>query len=394
MSAAAPVAALPYWRLSGFYLCYFAILGAMVPYWSPYLEALGFSAVEIGRLLAVVAVTRIVAPYLGGWVADRTGARMGLVRLACVGTVVAFAGMFAARDFWTVAAVTAVFSIFWNAALPQFEVATLAHLGERSHHYGRVRVWGSVGFIGVVAGAGWLLQLGGIELLVPLMLALMLGALGASLLVPEAPQPAASELAHEGARLQAPLAVAGLFAASLLMQASHGPYYAFYSIHLEANGYPRPVIGALWALGVLAEVGLFLVLGRVLPRVGARALLIGSLLAAAVRWLMLAHGGTGFDLLVLAQVLHAATFGAFHAAALALVQALFPAQLHGRGQALYSGVGFGLGGALGGLGAGYLWDRGGAPLSFDVAAGAAAAGALVALIWVKAPRRSAAGWGR
>lgn len=385
MSAALPAPALPYWRLSVFYLCYFAILGAMVPYWAPYLEARGFSAVEIGRLLAVVAVTRIVAPYLGGWVADRTGARMGLVRVACAGTVVAFAGMFGAQGFWTVAAVTAVFSMFWNAALPQFEVATLGHLGERAHDYGRVRVWGSVGFIGVVAGAGWLLEYGGIELLVPLMLGLMVSSMLASFAVPDAPVRPPAAVPRGTARVQARLAVTGVLAAAVLMQASHGPYYGFYSIHLEAHGYARPAVGALWALGVLAEVGLFLVLGRLLPRFGARALLIASLAAAALRWAMLAHGGTGLALLVGAQLLHAATFGAFHSACLALVQAIYPPQLHGRGQALYSGIGFGVGGALGGLGAGYLWEYGGARLSFDVAAVLAALGALIAFALVRPP---------
>jgi MFS transporter, PPP family, 3-phenylpropionic acid transporter len=390
VNSAQGAAALPYWRLSSFYFCYFAILGAMVPYWSPYLEALGFSAVEIGRLLAIVAVTRIVAPYVGGWIADRTGARMLLVRLACAGTVLAFTGMFGARGFWTVAAVTALFSIFWNAALPQFEVATLSHLGARAHHYGRVRLWGSVGFIGVVAGAGWLLEYGGIELLVPLMLGLMGSALIASLTVPEAPAPAHVAAAQGRSRLEARLSVAGLFAAALLMQASHGPYYGFYSIHLEAHGYPRPWVGALWALGVVAEVALFYVLGRLLPAVGARALLIASLLTAALRWVLLAHAGVGLALLAAAQLLHAATFGAFHAAALALVQALYPPRLHGRGQALYTGIGFGVGGALGGLGAGYLWEHGGAPLAFDVAAALAAAGALLAYAGIRPPARAPA----
>ena len=247
--------ALPYWRLSAFYLCYFAILGAMVPYWTVFLRGRGMSALEIGQLMAVGTLTRILAPWASAWVGDRMPRRIVVVRLAAALMTLIFCGMFVARGFWQVALVTAAFGFFWNAALPQFEIVTLRHLGSTGNLYGRIRLWGSVGFIGVVLGGGWLLERSGLDTLLLVLLATMAGTLISSLLVPDRPGPPAvqAKASLRGA-LRSPAAL-GFLAAAFLMQASHGPYYGFFSILLEDQGYTRSMVGALWALGVVAEVG-------------------------------------------------------------------------------------------------------------------------------------------
>ena len=360
--------ALPYWRLSAFYLCYFAILGAMVPYWTVFLRGRGMSALEIGQLMAVGTLTRILAPWASAWVGDRMPRRIVVVRLAAALMTVIFCGMFVARGFWQVALVTAAFGFFWNAALPQFEIVTLRHLGSTGNQYGRIRLWGSVGFIGVVLGGGWLLERSGLDTLLLVLLATMAGTLISSLLVPDRPGPPAvqAKASLRGA-LRNPAAL-GFLAAAFLMQASHGPYYGFFSILLEDQGYTRSMVGALWALGVVAEVGVFLALARLLPRIGAARVFMASLLLAAVRWLLIGHGAGSLAWLLPAQILHAATFGAFHVAALAQVQRFFPAALQGRGQALYSGLCMGGGGALGGVVSGFLWDSAGAARVYELAA--------------------------
>jgi PPP family 3-phenylpropionic acid transporter len=360
--------ALPYWRLSAFYLCYFAILGAMVPYWTVFLRGRGMSALEIGQLMAVGTLTRILAPWASAWVGDRMPRRIVVVRLAAALMTLIFCGMFVARGFWQVALVTAAFGFFWNAALPQFEIVTLRHLGSTGNLYGRIRLWGSVGFIGVVLGGGWLLERSGLDMLLLVLLATMAGTLISSLLVPDRPGPPAvqAKASLRGA-LRSPAAL-GFLAAAFLMQASHGPYYGFFSILLEDQGYTRSMVGALWALGGVAEGGVFLALARLLPRIGASRVFMASLLLAALRWLLIGHGAGSLAWLLPAQILHAATFGAFHVAALAQVQRFFPAALQGRGQALYSGLCMGGGGALGGVVSGFLWDSAGAARVYELAA--------------------------
>jgi PPP family 3-phenylpropionic acid transporter len=377
---------LPYWRLSAFYLSYFAILGAMVPYWTVFLRARGMSALEIGQLMAVGTLTRILAPWASAWVGDRKPRRIVMVGVCALLMTLIFCGMFVVRGFWPVALVTAAFGFFWNAALPQFEIVTLRHLGGAGNLYGRIRLWGSVGFIGVVLGGGWLLERAGIDLLLAVLLVTMAGTLLSSLLVPDQPGPPAVQArASLRGALRSPAAL-GFLAAAFLMQASHGPYYGFFSILLEDLGYPRSMVGALWALGVVAEVGVFLALARLLPRLGAARVFLASLLLAALRWLIIGHGAASVPWLLLAQVLHAATFGAFHVAALAQVQRFFPAALQGRGQALYSGLCMGGGGALGGVLSGWLWDLAGPARVFELAAGAALLGAL---LWGGFSRRAA-----
>jgi PPP family 3-phenylpropionic acid transporter len=153
------------------------------------------------------------------------------------------------------------------------------------------------------------------------------------------------------------------------MQMSHGTYYTFYSIYLESQGYSKSLIGELWALGVVAEVVVYIFfMHAALMRFGAIRLLMFSLLLAALRWILIGSFSAYLPVLLFAQLLHAATFGIFHAAAIHSVHHRFPRMLLGRGQALYSSVSFGLGGTLGSLSSGYLWEYFGSFTSFFVSA--------------------------
>ncbi|HEX9801661.1 MAG TPA: MFS transporter, partial [Gammaproteobacteria bacterium] len=227
---------MPYWRLSGFYLFYFASLGALVPYWSLYLKSLGFSSLQIGQLMAILMATKIISPNIWGWIADHTGKRMAVVRLGSLLAVVSFAWVFFVDSFWGLALAMLLFSFFWNAALPQFEATTLSHLGEQSHRYSMIRLWGSIGFIFTVAGLGPLLDSAGAVILPPVLLGLFLAIWGSSLLVQE-------RLVEHPVQESRPISqilrrpeVLALLAVCFLMQASHGPYYTFYTIYMEGFG--------------------------------------------------------------------------------------------------------------------------------------------------------------
>lgn len=359
---------MPYWRLSGFYLFYFAILGTLVPYWGLYLKDLGYSAAEIGELVAILMATKIVAPNIWGWIADHSGRSMRIVRLACLLAGISFAAVFVVAGYWWLALVMLVFSFFWNAALPQFEVTTLNYLGTDTHRYSSIRLWGSIGFIITVAGMGPVLDRYGTEL-VPVVLLLLFGLVWLnSLVVPE--QAAAhAPLNPEpiGKILRRP-EVLSLLALCFLLQASHGPYYTFFSIYLEDYGYSRSVIGQLWALGVIAEIVVFLVMHRWMPRFGARRLMLATVLLTSLRWLLVALFPAQGWIIALSQTLHAFSFGVYHAVAIHLFHGLFKGRHQGRGQALYSSISFGAGGAFGSLLSGYLWVGVGAQWTYVLAA--------------------------
>jgi len=372
-----------YWRLSGFYLFYFASLGALIPYWSLYLKSLDFNATEIGQLVAILMATKIVAPNIWGWIADRTGRRMSIVRVASLLGAIAFTGVFAGSGYWWLATVIAVFSFFWNASLPQLEATTMNHLGTDTWRYSGIRLWGSVGFIVTVAGLGPLLGRYGTGLLPGVLLALFVCIWISSLSVPES---AAGhlELDQEPLRkvLGRPIVVA-LLGVCFLMQASHGPYYTFFTLYLEEFGYSRSLIGQLWAIGVIAEIGIFLLMPRLLPRFGARRLLLAAIGLTALRWLLIAGFASHVLVIAVAQTLHAASFGLYHAVAIYLIHALFTGSHQGRGQGLYSSISFGAGGAVGSLVSGYLWTDINPEAMFQVAALTSLCALLVAYRGIK-----------
>lgn len=367
MPAADQTNPIPYWRLSGFYFFYFALLGGLYPYWSLYLDARGLSPEQIGALLAIPLVTKIAAPNLWSWLADASGRRLGVIRLGALLALACFTGVFFAQSPLQLALVLIGYSFFWNAVLPQCEVITLGFLGSRPERYSRIRLWGSVGFIAAVVGAGYSFDAWGIELFPVLGMALLAAILVSSLLVPRPHD-------LDGERRRQPLllvvrqpAVISFLLSGLLLQAAHGAYYSFFSLHLQDIGYGRTAIGLLWSVGVAAEVLMFAVMHRVLLRFGVRTLLLASLGLAALRWWLIGHFSDWVVLLVIAQTLHAFTFGSYHAAGIETVRRLFESSGQAGGQALYGAVSFGLGGALGSWIAGQLWWLGSA-LVFDVAA--------------------------
>lgn len=373
---------MPYWRLSGFYLFYFASLGALVPFWGLYLQGRGFAPVEIGELMAVIMVTKLIAPNIWGWIADHSGLRMPIVRLASLLSAVCFVGVFFVEGFWWLALVMMLFSFFWNASLPQFEAVTMNYLKERHQRYSRIRLWGSIGFILTVSLLGLLLETRGVDLVPQMVLLLFIGIFLYSLLVPEKSADHPKEPQVSIMRVLRRPEVIALLLVTFLMQASHSAYYAFYSIYMEGFGYSRSAIGQLWALGVIAEVLIFLVMHRLLQRWGARQVLIASLAIAVVRWVLVGLAPENLPLVLLAQLMHAATFGTFHAAAIHLIHHFFIGRHQGRGQALYSSISFGAGGAFGSLLSGYLWSGVGATGTYGVAAGYALLAIFVAWRWI------------
>lgn len=374
-------ASLPYWRLSGFYFFYFALLGSAAPFLGLYFDHLGFSAARIGELVAIPMLMRCVAPNLWGWLGDATGQRLMIVRLGAVCTLLSFSLIFYGKSYAWLALVMALHAFFWHAVLPQFEVITLAHLREQASRYSQIRLWGSIGFIVAVVGLGALFERLGLDVYPVAVMAVMVGIVISSIWVPDAVPEQRPELDGQGGFLRQLCrpGVLAFFVSVGLMQVSHGPYYTFFSIHLEALGYGRSTIGMLWALGVVAEILLFLVMAALLARFSLRQVLLASFALAAIRWLLLGTLADHLGVLLVAQLMHAATFGSFHAAAIHFVQRSFGHRQQGQGQALYATLA-GIGGALGALYSGYSWASLGPLWTFAIASLAALAAAVIIAI--------------
>ncbi|MBL8432759.1 MAG: MFS transporter [Dechloromonas sp.] len=371
--------ALPYWRLSGYYFFYFAFLGAFSPYFGLYLQSLSFSAWDIGLLMSQMQFMRLFGPYLWGWLADRFGRRLAIIRFAAVAGLAGFTAFFWLDRLGGMLAAMAVLAFFWSAALPLVETLTFDHLRDERGRYSRIRLWGSVGFIVAVTGTGAILDVLPLTGMLWVCWGILAGIVLLAAVVPDAP---AAPQAHDspllGDILRQPR-VRALLAACFAMSAAHGALYVFYSIHLADHAYSKAEVGALWSLGVLAEIVVFILMTRLARRYSLRALLLASFAAAVLRFLLIGWGVESPAVVVMAQLMHGLTFGAYHASSIAAINLWFPGRAQGRGQALYSSISFGAGGLLGGLISGWTWDAIGAGWTFTLASLFAALG--WALVW-------------
>ncbi len=341
-------------RLAFFYGAVFAFIGILVPFWPVWLASRGLGSVEIGIVLAVIMATRVVANPVVAHYADRLGERRRLIVLMAATSIAAFALFFVTRDFWTILAVTVVFSAVRSGLMPLGESLTMLTAYEKGLDYGRLRLWGSLTFIAAAAATGRLLVGRSEDLVYWLALGAMAVTLLACLALPDARPPKAGRSRLPLRRLATNRRFALFLAAAALVQGSHGVYYAFSTLHWRAAGHSDAVIGLLWAEGVIAEVMLFAVSGAVVRRFGPAALLAMGGFAGALRW---AATGLTSDLasLVVVQALHAFTFGAAHLGAMHFITRAVPASMSATAQSLYSAVVMGIGLGLAMIASGPLY---------------------------------------
>ena len=361
-------------RLSAFYFAHFFQGGGFVAYFPLYLAWRGFGAVEIAWIVALPQIARTFAPAAWGWIADASGARRGVVVFSCAAAAGCFLALPFVESFAGVALVIGISSLLSAGGLPLVEAITLGALAGQPGRYGPIRLWGSVGFIAAVLAGGAWLEVQPVALLPWALLPFTLLAFGIAFSLPRQPVPVHAR----AVALRFTPAIRALLAAGFCMALAHGTLYAFLSLHLARAGHSSTAIGLLWTLGVLAEIAVFLWLPALFRRFSLSAIIFASFACAVARFLALAWLPGELWLVVIAQLMHAATFGAFHAASVAAVHRAFPEAAQARGQTLFSSISYGAGGAAGALGAGWLWEAAGPGFAFSLSALAGLAGLLFA----------------
>ena len=363
------------------YFAYAGLAGTYAPLW---FQSLGFSTLAIGALVSVQSATRLLSPYLWGWLADHTGKRTQLLRIAVVLALLSALGYFGSPAYGWIAAVTAALFVCTAGVIPISEAA-LAHLVSHGRtldagRYGRVRLWGSVGFILAVVGSGVLLETSGVARYPWLVLALLGLLLVATMRLPVVTEAAHASEAAPGALtvLRDPV-VAWFFAGVFFTVLAHTSLYAFFSLYLVSLGYTKSAVGLVWALGVAVEVAWFWFQGRWLVRMSPHAWLLVAAFVTMLRLAVVAAWGATLWLLVAAQCTHAITFAAQHSSCIAVINRHVPGRQRGRGQALYTVLGYGASGVIGGLAGGALSEALGFAAVFWAAS--AAAGVAVLCCW-------------
>lgn len=381
----------PLRALGAFYFCYFAYNGLFGPFWGLYLDSLSFSPWQISVLIALSTLARIVAPGLWGWLADRQGRRRPIIVSTSLLALLSFAALcLHGKTFVWLFVCLALLHLFWTASLPLVEAST-AHLTRaQPGRYSRVRVWGSIGYMFVAIGGGYVMQWLGIASMPWLVLGLLGLIFAASCGVPEVTieHTQRSRVRFGDTLRRGP--VLALFTCCFLMAFAFGPYYTFYSIGLKQAGYSSSVIGWLWAVGVLSEISVFWFMPRIMRRFSLERLMLASLIGGVLRFGLIAFDIGNPLLAVLSQSLHALCFAVHHAASVGLIHRFFEPQHQARAQGMYIIASFGIGGSAGGLLAGALWAQGGVALTFGLSACAALVGIAVCLRALRPARPPAA----
>ncbi|MCY7319530.1 MAG: MFS transporter, partial [Ramlibacter sp.] len=326
---------------------YFAHIGFFNPYLPLWLKELGLPIVVISLLTSVQSFTRVFAPYAWGALSDHTGERVRLLRISAAVALVASAGLWIDGGPWWIALVLLVLFTHTSSMMSLTEAAMAQLVAGDWGRYGRIRLWGSAGFLVTVFAAGaWFERFGLASF--PAWSALSLGlVLLCTLWLPdtrEPPQADAPQLGEPVAPVLRQPVVRWFFASLLFHVMAHFAIYGFFSLYLDALGYDKAMIGLLWAVSVAVEIAWFFNQGRFIVLLPMSSWLVVCGAAMVLR--MAITGGLGFSLaaLLIAQVLHALTFATHHTACIALVSQHFPGPVRGPGPARLTRVGDGGGG--------------------------------------------------
>ena len=353
-----------YWRLSRFYFFYYFFVGLFVPYWGLYLQSKSFSAFQIGILLSLFQISRIFAPNFWGWLADYTNKRARWIRLSSFIGCLGYIGIFWADSFFLIFLVMMSMSLFTSSTIPLAESLTLSHVASTNASYSNIRLWGSVGFIVASFFLGILIDIYSVSILVWALLFTQLIILFLSFSIPDKKFELIGDTKRSIWKVLKKPEVIALLIGCALMVSSHGLLYNFYSIFLKEQNYSSSLIGILWSIGVIFEIFIFILMPKILSKFNLKEVLLISLFLAVIRFFLIGNYVDILWVLILAQILHAATFGSFHVASVELVSVHFNREHHSRGQSIYNSITYGLGGTIGGLGGGLMIDQYGAASTF------------------------------
>ena len=336
-------------RLASFYGAIFLLIGVFLPFFPVWLKSTGLDEVEISFILAAPLMSRLIFTPIISFLADQLGDRRFVLIGLTWGSLVSLAAFVPAQGFWSLLLISTIFGIFWTSIMPLTEAIAMSEVKLQGLDYGRIRLWGSLTFIVASLGGGFLIDLWGNRIILTMMLTAMLVTLLGAYALPRGSDKKQMEKAtplppihwRDALALMRSKLFLLFLMTSASIQATHAIYYGFGTLHWQSLNIAAGMIGALWAVGVIAEVSLFAWSKPIIERFGPTNLLIFAALGALVRWTM-----TAFDpplaLLFLVQILHAASFGAAHLGAIHFIARAVPEHYSATGQGLYSAFAMGV----------------------------------------------------
>ena len=302
-------------RISFYYAASFVTGGVVTPFLPVWLEFRGFTPELISACLAFPLIARLVFTPIGSWIADKAPNRRFAIILFAAGALALFVPAVLAEAHLTILVLTGLAITVSTMIQPAVDALALTGYRRFGLDYGKMRVWGSISFVIVSLGAGAIMGALGKPSLTIMLLAGFLSATLAAFALPVTPRvqreiddaarPPPGRPAWAALTRRSFLAIV---VSTALIQASHGVFYGFGSIHWANLGFSGGELGALWAIGVIAEIAMLRFSGR-FRRFGAEAFIIAGAVGAIVRWSLFPFV-THFAPSMLLQTLHGLTFAA------------------------------------------------------------------------------------
>jgi PPP family 3-phenylpropionic acid transporter len=390
-------------RLSAYWFLIMGALGVFFPFFTLYLrENAGLSSSQVGMVAAAMPLTAIFFQPFWGQVADRTGSRTRTLALLALGTAAGYALLTVPLSFAGLLAAASFLAVFSSSLIPMGISVSLAALEEtRIAGFGRVRVWGTIGYLCTVVtmprllhwfqrGAGLVPRPGG-----PSEPALGLIFFAAGLLVVLGSfvawrLPRTGSVSLRASRRDYRLLLRHLpylrvlafaFLSFLFIQ---GPMMLF-PIYVRSRGGDMNSVSAMWVWMLLLEIPLVAQAGPLFRRIGPRVMVASGAIAGGLRWLVCALSHD-FNVIYPAQLLHAVVVAGLLIGAPLYVEVLIPSRLRSTGQGLLMTLGMSIGGILSMTLCGALMDRFGADFPYLIGGlGAVAVGCAAPLILPPVP---------
>lgn len=307
------------WRISLHYAALFLVPGVYLPFFAAWLESRGLHPTEISIMLAVGILMRLVAGPAAAHAVDRSGRRKLAILLLVWVSIASFALLGWVEGFTVMLLVWVVHSAAWAPITPFSDNIALLAATRHQLNYGRMRLWGSVSFLLAAYLSGLWLKGRDEDWIFILLLVGYAVLVGGAHLLPDLRLPLARPRAGAPAlQLLSQRRFLLFVCATACLQASHAAFYTFGTLHWRSMGHSDAAIGWLWAEGVLAEIMLFAFAQQIPARLGGAGLLLIAAIGGLLRWSITA-GAEDYTLLVILQLLHAATFGAAHLGAMRLL---------------------------------------------------------------------------
>ena len=361
--------------LAAQYFLYFGVMGAFLPYFNLYCYKIGFDGVKIGNLAAARQVAMVIFPLIWGTLADRFKARRPIFIVASFASAVVWGGLLLTADYKWMLLIVTIYGVFYAPLIPFLEAFTMDILGGHKKSYGRTRLWGSIAFISMVLGLGWVIDRFSIKIILGVIFG---GSLLQSLVAIGIPNVNLKNILSfsQGVKYVFHGRFIIFMISAFIMLLSHGAYYGFFSIHLNKLGYSTTFISGCWALASTAEIGAMVFSDRIFKRFSLKTVIIFSFLMAVIRWTVLYRVDGPLAILV-SQLTHAVTYGTFHMASILYVDQLIPKEVKTLGQGINNALTYGLGLMVGFYISGNLYEHFGTPFLFAASAILALVGGLV-----------------